>query len=108
MSVEIILHYFNETNTAYSYLDCNEAGYTTSLIETEENSDFSYKYEYDKNGNITKLYTKRGNNYVLTEEYEYDAFGILKDVKYHGRNEEVWYVFDECGNLLFEDFDPRD
>ena len=64
-------------HTDYTYLDSNVSGYTTNFIETETNGDFSYKYEYDANGNITKVSHYENGGYVDKEVYTYDALNEL-------------------------------
>ena len=90
-------------HTDYTYLDSNVSGYTTNFVETETNGDFSYKYEYDANGNITKLYRKdSNNNYVLSEEYTYNALGELTQVDYLDLNKRYKYSYDSGGNISKE------
>ena len=90
-------------HTDYTYLDSNVSGYTTNFVETETNGDFSYKYEYDANGNITKLYRKdSNNNYVLSEEYTYNALGELTRVDYLDLNKRYKYSYDSGGNISKE------
>ena len=54
------------------------------------------KYEYDKNGNICKIY----ENGALTARYTYDALDRLvrEDNKKFGKT--YLYAYDNCGNIL--------
>ncbi len=54
------------------------------------------KYEYDKNGNICKIY----ENGALTARYAYDALDRLvrEDNKTFGKT--YLYAYDNCGNIL--------
>ena len=54
------------------------------------------KYEYDKNGNICKIY----ENGALTARYTYDALDRLvrEDNKMFGKT--YLYAYDNCGNIL--------
>ncbi len=54
------------------------------------------KYEYDKNGNICKIY----ENGALTARYTYDALDRLvrEDNKTFGKT--YLYAYDNCGNIL--------
>ena len=96
-------------HTEYTYLDSNVSGYTTNFVETETNGDFSYKYEYDANGNITKIYRKDENNsYVPIEKYTYNAMGELLEAEYLETHLIYDYGYDPVGNIVYEDFYDAD
>ena len=92
----------------YTYLDSPLSGYTTTILETETIGDIKYKYEYDRNGNITKISKRTGtdNNgndtYTDCETYIYDYLGQLKQVDYLLDQTRVNYEYSNGGNLASE------
>jgi YD repeat-containing protein len=93
-------HGFSENNTSY----------TSSLIRTEQNKDFGFKYNYDANGNMTKLFVGTntgGTDYTYsateTERYYYDALGQLTQVNYNDRNRKVSLASQPLSGLDYED-----
>ena len=97
-------------HTDYTYLASGfEGGYTTNFVETETNGDFFYKYEYDANGNITKIYVKDSNqNYVLSERYYYNVLGEVYCIEYPLTQESYCYEYDAGGNILAEEYYDED
>ena len=60
--------------TSYTY---NSKSYLTEIYENISGSEISWKYKYDKAGNLIKTtYTSEG--YSDEYEYEYDEFGAVK------------------------------
>jgi RHS repeat-associated protein len=94
--------------TYHGFTESNKT-YTSTLLRTEQNKDFGFKYNYDKNGNMTKLFVGTntgGTDYTYsateTERYYYDALGQLTQVNYNDRNRRVVYTYDNAGNILSE------
>ena len=83
-------------------------GSATSLLSTYANgSDAKYNYDYDANGNITKIW--RGNTSFTnaSEKYSYvydSANQLVRENLYYGSgnssNATITYEYDIWGNLL--------
>lgn len=69
-----------------------------------QNKDFAYRYHYDANDNIIRLYNTLESEDVPAEEYTYDSLGMLEEVQYNDRGIKVTYFYDECGNILSESY----
>lgn len=54
-------------------------------------------YEYDANGNRTKMIDKRGNIPAVETSYEYDAVNNIKQITQN--NQPTNYLYDGSGNL---------
>ena len=105
--------------TAYGYFTANFGSetYNTTLLRREENEYFAYRYDYDNNGNINKIYPGTKNvdgtySYgSAIEEYTYDALGQLTEVKYNTTHKRHVYTYDLAGNIqseaVFDTADPE-
>jgi len=78
----------------YTYIDNGKNA--TTFIKTKENNYGLYKYQYDKLGNIKRIY--KDNN--LTNEYYYDKFGKLKTENDYNHNNTIRYSYDLNDNIL--------
>ena len=91
----------------YSYCTSGRNGegeslYQTTQIRNETIDGKTYRYDYDKNGNITKIYEKTASdtNYVLKQSYSYDSLGQLVRVNDKNLNKTILYTYDNGGNML--------
>ena len=91
----------------YSYCTSDRNGegeslYRTTQIRNETIDGKTYRYDYDKNGNITKIYEKTASdtNYVLRQSYSYDSLGQLVRVNDKNLNQTILYTYDNGGNML--------
>ena len=91
----------------YSYCTSDRNGegeslYRTTQIRNETIDGKTYRYDYDKNGNITKIYEKTASdtNYVLKQSYSYDSLGQLVRVNDKNLNKTILYTYDNGGNML--------
>lgn len=82
--------------TNYTYVSGSKTNSTTSLLNTVSVNGTTWKYEYDDNGNITKIY----KNNVLEKEYTYDALGQLTKEVDKTFNRTTTYTYDKQGNIL--------
>lgn len=128
------LYYGTETEYAYKDIPADEVGETdktTSLVESYKNSlcfdaviideeklefelpedthmvlhEYEYLYEYDGNGNITKVSTKTlnaSNVEIIAEiqSYVYDNVGQLVRENNAELNKTYTYVYDKGGNIV--------
>lgn len=67
---------------------------TSTLIDSVTNEDDTYKFKYDKLGNITNIY----KNNVLTKTYYYDIYNQL--IKEENITGSIEYIYDNFGNIL--------
>ena len=75
-------------DTTYEYLDSERGdGYTTTKLGSETIDGVTYKYTYDKFGNITDI--RDGNNNLL-HHYEYDGMNQLVYVQDCEQKTAVW------------------
>jgi YD repeat-containing protein len=91
----------------YSYFNYNTANTTpfvsqvTSTVKTSETgstiSSTTYKYTYDKNGNITEI---RNANNEIQNKYYYDDLGQLIREDNKAGNYTLLIKYDEAGNIL--------
>ena len=69
----------------------------------ENQNDFSYDYEYDAAGNISRVKTWRYKNGELVNEtlaeYTYDSQNRLTEEKNYTANITIQYTYDNIGNL---------
>lgn len=91
------------TNTVnYTFLNSPwHATKTSSLVETVTSkvnnySAVTYTYEYDYNGNVTKITLSNGTEY----RYVYDDLGQLLREDNTAKNYTYIYTYDNAGNIL--------
>jgi YD repeat-containing protein len=85
-------HNANKTSAFYEY---NIADQLTQLrVESDGAVRIKYRYEYDKNGNITKIWSDMDSTWV---EYTYDSLDQLLLEKY-SNGDTFEYQYDELGN----------
>ena len=105
----------HDSNSAYTYKinyqyetatsDANRlTGRVSRLRYLYENqNDFSYDYEYDAAGNISRVKTWRYKNGELVNEtlaeYTYDSQNRLTEEKNYTANITIQYTYDNFGNL---------
>lgn len=82
----------NNYSVTYSYLTNGRR--TSTLIDTFENGIDSYKFKYDKLGNVTKIY----KNNLLMKTYYYDIHSQL--IKEESDIGSIIYTYDNFGNIL--------
>ena len=84
---------------AYSY-DTADASLTQHVISYLGNTAYTYSYEYDSKGNITKITRTNANNSLSTIKYTYDAANQLvrEDNQIAGYSWTMTY--DHAGNML--------
>lgn len=87
--------------TEFTYVDGfkdeEEIITTTARIRTMKNGDNVISYEYDVNGNITKIQDQFG-----ISTYEYDEMNQLIRENNHLTNKTVTYCYDVGGNLKYK------
>lgn len=83
--------------TTYTYVAGAKSGEATSLLSTISTKGVTWKYEYDDNGNITKIY----RNGTLDKEYTYDALGQMTKEVDHTIDYTSEYSYDTNGNITF-------
>jgi YD repeat-containing protein len=83
-------------------------GSATSLLSTYANgSDAKHNYDYDANGNITKIW-RGSSTFENADEkfsYEYDSMNqLVRENLYYGENNSAnstyTYAYDSYGNML--------
>ncbi len=100
--------------TGYTY--CGDDFYDTlNLVEEYKNtvssmmnnSDFSFAYEYDINGNVIKEYSFQSeNSRNLRYSYEYNENSQLIRVNDAIRNETYTYIYDDSGKISQKNIYP--
>ena len=86
-----------ELVTQYTYKASDRSGYTTPYvsIQTVNPVGATYRYEYDANGNITKISTRGGSELA---SFEYDGLNRLTRENISGQK-TVTYMYNAAGNL---------
>ena len=79
----------------YTYLAGSGTNSTTAMLSTITVNGVTWKYEYDDNGNITKIY----KNNVLDKEYTYDVLNQLTKEVDKATGTTTTYTYDKQGNL---------
>ena len=83
-------------NSEYTYYASNRgSGYTTTQIDTEKLDNTTYKYYYDKVGNITSV-TKNSNTY---RTYTYDNKNQLTKEVNSTSGITTSFTYDSLGNI---------
>ena len=104
----------NPINIKYTYLvsDRNEGDsqtYRTTKVGWEQIGDLIYKYEYDDNGNITKISRKKdveGSTYTDLQQFHYDELNQLVRCDDRPYGYTFVYEYDDCGNMLSNTYYP--
>ena len=86
-----------ESNYTYQESSRGE-GYATSLVESEMIGDIIYIYEYDDEGNITKISEHDGDK-ISEVIYTYDEHDQLISESYSS-GEVISYQYDSSGNII--------
>ena len=81
--------------TTYNYLD-GQDNTTSTLIESVDNGEDEWSYEYDNVGNITKVF----RDGELRQSYEYDHLNQLTRVNDKDTDATYCYQYDLGGNIL--------
>ena len=86
-----------ELVTQYTYKASDRSGYTTPYVsvQTVNPGGTTYRYEYDANGNITKISTRGGSELA---SFEYDGLNRLTRENISGQK-TVTYMYNAAGNL---------
>lgn len=78
----------NVTWDSASYYEYNEVGDTILEVHSsnsdDTNSENTYEYEYDENGNITSRKTYLNGEFTIGYEYTYDYFGNMLTERIYG------------------------
>ena len=82
-------------DTKYQYL-MGEGGATSNKLKSITNKGKSISYEYDKEGNITKIILEDGN----TIDYKYNELNEVIREDNKQINKTIKYSYDEGGNIL--------
>ncbi len=104
----------NPINIKYTYLvsDRNEGDsqtYRTTKVGWEQIGELIYKYEYDDNGNITKISRKKdveGSTYTDLQQFHYDELNQLVRCDDRPYGYTFVYEYDNCGNMLSNTYYP--
>ena len=83
--------------TTLSYHPGANGNQSTLLATYQNDNDDAYEYEYDENGNITKI--TQGN---IVIDYYYDPAGQLTREDNGQTNQTITYEYDPYGNLLYK------
>ena len=86
---------WRSTLATYTYLAGSGTNSTTAMLSTIAVNGVTWKYEYDDNGNITKIY----KNNVLDKEYTYDVLNQLTKEVDKATGTTTTYTYDKQGNL---------
>ncbi len=85
----------NSFETSYSYIPGNVTGATTSKLSSISNNGIPIEYEYDANGNITKIIEDGRENV-----YYYNELNELIQEDSQRLNKSIIYSYDLGGNIL--------
>ena len=80
--------------TNYDYISLGKR--TSTLVNSIQNGNNRYSYQYDKLNNITHLYY----NGELQKQYYYDNYNELIKEEDYNTNQKIEYNYDNFGNLL--------
>ena len=93
-----------DTGTWYQY-DENGNKIYSKTVYSSGGEPFERWYKYDSSGRLVQEDSNRGDVSI----YEYDSFGVGKDVhkktKYNGSWSEVWYGYEKNGVLQYQLWD---
>ncbi len=85
----------NSFETSYSYVPGNVTGATTSKLSSISNNGIEVEYEYDANGNITKIIEGGGEN-----SYYYNELNELIQEDIDNLSKSILYSYDLGGNII--------
>ena len=86
--------------------DGDDETYRTTQLGWEDINGRTYRYDYDKVGNITSIQEKINGVYKYHADYTYDALGQITRENNVDLNQTIVYAYDSGGNITSKTFYP--